>query len=202
MLVIGLTGSIGMGKSTTADLFEEQGIPIFDSDAYVHMLYSEGGAAVDIFRQDRILKKAVLKDKTTGNPYIDRATLRDLIYTDTQLKQKIEQIVHTLVRAGQDLFLTEAQQRKYPAALLDIPLLFETGAEARCDVVIVVTAPASIQKKRVLKRPNMTEERFKTILKNQMSDYEKRKRADYIINTALGISSARKQVRAILNELL
>ena len=201
MLILGLTGSIGMGKSTTAGLFEEQGIPVFDSDACVKNLYAENGAAVTVFKKDKKLKKYVVKNKA-GQSYIDSNLLKDDFFENATLKIKVEDIVHSLVWLSQDQFIADCMKAKYPAIILDIPLLYETNAEARCDAVIVVTAPKSIQRQRVLARQGFDETKFKKILRNQIPDAEKRKKANHIIQTGLGIGHARKQVCAVLDRLL
>ncbi|MAS87017.1 MAG: dephospho-CoA kinase [Micavibrio sp.] len=200
MLVIGLTGSIGMGKSTTAKLFEEQGLAVFDSDLCVHQLYAADGAATEIFRLNPSLRKTVKKDNK-GRFFVDRTKLKEMFFKDLSLKKQVEEIVHGLVRASQSAFIAEARRAGYKAVVLDIPLLYEVGAEKRCDVVCVVTAPKSVQKKRVMARDGMTQERFNHILKSQITDAEKRRRADFIINTGLGIAKARQQVKAVLQDL-
>lgn len=200
MFILGLTGSVGMGKSTTASLFSEFGVPVFDSDACVHMLYGVDGAAISLFARDAQLKKTITKDDK-NREYIDRAKLGKLLFSNPEAKAKIEKLVHGLVQASQQQFLEQARLSKYPLVILDIPLLYETSAERRVDAVCVVTAPRNIQRQRVMARPNMTEERFQSILKFQMSDSEKRKRADFIINTALGLGHTRRQVRTLLDRL-
>ncbi|PVE53050.1 dephospho-CoA kinase [Rhizobium rhizogenes] len=191
MIVIGLTGSIGMGKTTTAKLFAEEGVPVCDSDAVVHDLYQNEavGPIANIFPD-------AVKDGA-----VDRDRLSKILRENPAQFQALENIVHPLVRAKQDAFV-EAQRRNGERfALLDIPLLFETKAEARVDAVVVVSCAAEIQRQRVLSRPGMTEEKFQMILARQMPDGEKRKIADFLIDTGRGIEDARTQVRAVLDAL-
>lgn len=191
MIVIGLTGSIGMGKTTTAKLFAEEGVPVCDSDAVVHDLYQNEavGPIANIFPD-------AVKDGA-----VDRDRLSKILRENPAQFLALENIVHPLVRAKQDAFV-EAQRRNGERfALLDIPLLFETKAEARVDAVVVVSCAAEIQRQRVLSRPGMTEEKFQMILGRQMPDGEKRKKADFLINTGRGIEDARTQVRAVLDAL-
>jgi len=191
MIVIGLTGSIGMGKTTTAKLFAEEGVPVCDSDAVVHDLYQNEavGPIANIFPD-------AVKDGT-----VDRDRLSKILRENPAQFQALEKTVHPLVRAKQDAFV-EAQRRNGERfALLDIPLLFETKAEARVDAVVVVSCAAEIQRQRVLSRPGMTEEKFQMILARQMPDGEKRKKADFLIDTGRGIEDARTQVRAVLDAL-
>ncbi|KQM31656.1 dephospho-CoA kinase [Rhizobium sp. Leaf68] len=191
MIVIGLTGSIGMGKTTTAKLFAEEGVPVCDSDAVVHDLYQNEavGPIANIFPD-------AVKDGT-----VDRDRLSKILRENPAQFLALENIVHPLVRAKQDAFV-EAQRRNGERfALLDIPLLFETKAEARVDAVVVVSCAAEIQRQRVLSRPGMTEEKFQMILARQMPDGEKRKKADFLIDTGRGIEDARAQVRVVLDAL-
>jgi dephospho-CoA kinase len=188
-LVLGLTGSIGMGKSTTAALFREAGVPVHDADATVHALYAAGPAVA--------LVEAVFPG-TTGPGGVDRAALGARVVDDPVAMRRLEAIIHPLVRQAEDAFLAEARAAGHPIVVLDIPLLFETGAQSRCDAVLVVSAPSSVQKERVLARPGMTEERFAAILARQMPDSEKRARADVVIDTGSGLEAARRQVEAVL----
>lgn len=191
MIVIGLTGSIGMGKSTTAKLFAEEGVPVLDSDAVVHDLYR--GEAVSPIA-------AVFPDAVIGS-FVDRDRLSKVLRENPAQFPVLEQIVHPLVRAKQDAFVDDQRRNGARFALLDIPLLFETGAESRVDVVVVVSCAADIQRQRVLSRPGMTEEKFAMIIARQMSDVEKRSRADFVIDTGRGIEDARAQVRDVLETL-
>jgi dephospho-CoA kinase len=191
MMVIGLTGSIGMGKSTTAKLFVEEGVPVADSDAIVHALYA-GKAAP--------LIEAAFPG-TVENGIVDRAKLSAHVIAKPDAMKRLEAIIHPLVRQAQDEFLANAKTRGAKFAVLDIPLLFETHAESRVDKIVVVTAPLAVQRERVLARPGMTFEKFEAILTRQMPDAEKQKRADFVIDTSLGLEAARQNVRNILAEL-
>lgn len=187
--VLGLTGSIGMGKSTTAAMFAEEGIPVWDADAAVHRLYAPGGAAVEPV--GRICPDAV------GPKGVDRAVLKDWIARDPAALARIEAVVHPLVARDRGDFLDAAES---DIVLLDIPLLFETGGDAHVDATITVSAPADVQRNRVLSRPGMTEQQFETILAKQLPDAEKRKRSDYVIET-LTLEGARQGVRAVLDDV-
>lgn len=187
--VLGLTGSIGMGKSTTARMFEEEGIPVWDADAAVQRLYSAGGAAVAPIG-------AICPQAVTGGA-VNKAALKDWIERDETALEQIERAVHPLVAADRESFLAETTA---PIVVVDIPLLFETGAEKQVDATIVVTAPADVQRARVLARPGMTPEQFDRILAKQIPDREKRKRADYVVET-LNMDDARAAVRAIVREI-
>ena len=192
MIVLGLTGSIGMGKSTTARMFVEQGVPVHDSDEAVHRLYA--GAAAP-------LVEAAFPG-TTRDGVVDRALLAARILGDADAISRVEAIVHPLVRADADTFLARARASGAPIAVLDIPLLFETNGTGRVDKVVVVTAPAEVQRQRVLARPGMTEEKFRAILARQVPDAEKRRLADFIVDSSQGMEAARDQVRAIIDALV
>jgi dephospho-CoA kinase len=185
--VLGLTGSIGMGKSATADLFRRLGVPVHDADAIVHRLY-RGRAAP-------LIEKAFPGTVTDGA--VDRARLGAAVLDSPERMQQLEAIVHPLVRDEEESFLRRVAALK-PLAVLDIPLLFETGGETRCDAVLVVTAPAAVQRARVLARPGMTEAKFHAILAKQMRDEDKRTRAHFLVDTSRGFSSADAQVKSIL----
>ena len=185
--VLGLTGSIGMGKSATADLFRRLGVPVHDADATVHRLY-RGRAAPPI-------EKAFPGTVTEGA--VDRARLGAAVLDSQERMQQLEAIVHPLVREEEESFLKRLAALA-PVAVLDIPLLFETGGETRCDAVLVVTAPAAVQRDRVLARPGMTEAKFHAILARQMRDEDKRTRAHFLVDTSRGFSSAEAQVKSIL----
>lgn len=191
MIRIGLTGSIGMGKSTTAKMFAAEGIPVHDADATVHALYS-GRAAP-------LIEAAFPGTVTDGK--VDRTRLSPHVLGKPEAMKKLEVIVHPLVREEEQLFLQRARSGHRRIVMLDIPLLFETGGETRVDAVVVVTADADIQRDRVLARPGMSEDRFEAILAKQMPDAEKRRRAHFLIDTGKGMEPARRQVRAILKAL-
>ena len=188
MVVLGLTGSIGMGKSTTAGMFREMGVAVHDSDAAVHALYR--GAAV--------APVEAAFPGVTREGVIDRDRLRARVLGDAGALRRLEAIVHPLVRASRDAFLAEARARNEPVAVLDVPLLFETGVERDCDRVVVVSAPETVQKARVLARPGMTEDQFSAILAKQLPDAEKRRRADWVVDTGGGLDAARDAVRRIV----
>jgi dephospho-CoA kinase len=188
MFILGLTGSLGMGKSTTAKMFAEEGVPVHDADAAVHRLY-EGEAVKAI--------EAAFPGTTAGGK-VDRDKLGQRVLGDEAAIRKLEQIVHPLVRQAEERFLADAARSGAPVAVLDIPLLFETGAETRCDAVAVVSASADVQRTRAFERPGMTEAKFQAILANQMPDAEKRARADFIVDSGQGYEHARAQVRDIL----
>ncbi|MFC5756481.1 dephospho-CoA kinase [Rhizobium sp. GCM10022189] len=191
MLKIGLTGSIGMGKSTTAKLFAEAGVAVNDSDAVVHDLYAgEAAPLVD-----------AAFPGTMKNGAIDRQELGRQLARDPAGFKRLEQIVHPLVRKRESEFLARQKEAGADMVVLDIPLLFETGAEQRVDVIVVVSADPQVQRQRVLARPNMTEEKFNMILSRQTPDTEKRRRADYIVDSGHSIEAARKQVADIIADL-
>ena len=189
--VLGLTGSIGMGKSATADLFRAQRVPVHDADAAVHALYA-GRAAGPI---------AAAFPGVVRDGIVDRARLGPLVLGDPPRLRQLEAIVHPLVREEEELFLRRADEAGHPLAVLDVPLLYETGGEARCGAVVVVTAPPETQRDRVLARPGMTEAKFLAILAKQMPDAEKRARADFVVDTGQGFLHAAAQVRAIVAAL-
>ena len=191
MIVIGLTGSIGMGKTTTAKLFAEEGVPVLDSDEVVHALYRAEAVG--------LIETAFLG--TTASGAVDRQKLGEVLRENPANFGKLEAIVHPLVRQKQEAFLAKAREEARQFALLDIPLLFETGAEERVDKIVVVSCAPDIQRQRVLSRPGMTEEKFEMILARQMPDAEKRQRADFVIDTGNGVEAARDQVRGILQRL-
>lgn len=190
MIILGLTGSIGMGKSATATLFREEGVPVYDADEAVHALYVEGGAAV---APVEAAFPGVTKDGA-----IDRTRLRARVLDDPDAMKQLEGIVHPLAGATQQAFRAEAKASGAAFAVLDIPLLFETGGNRYCDYTLVVTAPADVQRERVLSRPGVTAETFESILARQMPDAEKRARADFILSSAHGFDFARDHVRAIV----
>lgn len=193
MLLVGLTGSIGMGKSETARMFAARGVPVYDADAAVHALYDTGGAAVEAI--------AAAFPGAVRDGRVDRLALGAMTLGDTDAIRKLEAIIHPLVGRAQLDFLHEAEKKGAPIVVLDIPLLFETGGETRVDVVVVVSAPADVQRARVLARPGMSEEKFEQILKRQTADAVKRARAHYVIDTHLGLDHARERVGYVLEDL-
>jgi dephospho-CoA kinase len=188
MVVLGLTGSIGMGKTTTARFFAEAGVPVFDADAAVHRLYAGEAAAV--------IEAAF--PGTTGEHGVDRAKLAQAVLGDPAALARLEAIIHPLVRREELRFIAEASEAGAPVAVLDIPLLFETGRASLVDAVVVVSAPPEVQRARAFERPGMTEEKFGALLAKQMPDEEKRRRADFIVDSSRSYDSARAQVHAIL----
>jgi dephospho-CoA kinase len=191
MFILGLTGSVGMGKSATAKMFAEEGVPVHDADAAVHALY-EGEAVQPI--------EAAFPG-TTADGKVDRLKLGERVIGHADEIRRLERIVHPLVAAVRDEFLAEARRRGAKVAVLDIPLLYETGGESLCDAVVVVSAPAQIQRERVLARPGMTEAKFAALLAKQMPDVDKRARADFVVDTSKGFDAARAQVRDILAQV-
>lgn len=190
MIVLGLTGSIGMGKSTTAKLFAEAGVPVYDADAAVHMLY-EGEAVPAI--------EAAFPG-TTANRKVDRNKLSARVMHDPAAIRRLEGIVHPMLGASRQEFLHDAERSGAPVAVVDVPLLFETGGEKRVDAVVVVTTTPEIQRARILARPNMTDEKLDAILARQMPDTEKRKRAHFVVDTSHGLGPVRARIRDILDE--
>jgi dephospho-CoA kinase len=190
MVILGLTGSIGMGKSTTAKLFAEAGVPVYDADATVHMLY-EGEAVPAI--------EAAFPG-TTADGKVDRNKLSARVVHDPAAMKRLEEIVHPMLGASRQKFLRDAEQSGAPVAVVDVPLLFETGGEKRVDAVVVVTTTPEIQRQRILARPNMTDEKLDAILARQMPDAEKRERAHFVVDTSHGLDPVRARIRDILDE--
>jgi dephospho-CoA kinase len=190
MVILGLTGSIGMGKSTTAKLFAEAGVPVYDADATVHMLY-EGQAAPAI--------EAAFPGATVDGK-VDRNRLSARVVHDPTAIKRLEAIVHPMLGASRQKFLHDAEQSGAPVAVVDVPLLFETGGEHRVDAVVVVTTTPEIQRQRILERPSMTQEKLDAILARQMPDAEKRKRASFVVDTSHGLDPVRARIRDILDE--
>ena len=190
--VLGLTGSIGMGKSTTAGFFVELGIPVWDADSAVHRLYANGGAAVT--------KIAQVHPSAIVDGGVDRGVLREWIATDDTAIKKLEAVVHPLVAQDRQAFIAKAQNDGADLVVVDVPLLFETGGDAYVDATLVVSAPAEVQKARVLARDNMNAALFEKILASQMPDKDKRAKADYVIQTT-SISDAKQAVQALLLKL-
>nr|WP_319486870.1 dephospho-CoA kinase [uncultured Cohaesibacter sp.] len=191
MIKIGLTGSIGMGKTTTGQMFVDRGCPLHDADAVVHRLYK--GAAVPLIEAEF--------PGTTGPLGVDRAALSSRVIGNPEAMKRLETIIHPLVRQQEREFYEQARADGIEMVVLDIPLLFETGAEDRVDVVVVVSADADTQRQRVLARPGMTIAKFEAIKAKQMPDEEKRSRADYIVDTGRGLDAAVAQVDAILEDI-
>jgi dephospho-CoA kinase len=190
MIILGLTGSIGMGKSTTAKLFAEAGVPVYDADATVHILY-EGEAVPAI--------EAAFPG-TTVNGKVDRNKLSARVVHDPAAIKRLEQIVHPMLGASRQKFLEDAERSGAPVAVVDVPLLFETGGEKRVDAVVVVTTTPEIQRQRILARDNMTSEKLDAILARQLPDAEKRRRGDFVVDTSDGTDPVRLRIRDILNE--
>jgi dephospho-CoA kinase len=191
MFILGLTGSLGMGKSATAKMFADEGVPVHDADAVVHHLYE--AEAVPLIE--------AAFPGTTADGKVDRDRLSRQVLGDAAAIKRLESIVHPLVGAARDRFLAEAERKGAAVAVLDIPLLFETGGDTRCDAVVVVSAPADVQRSRSLERPGMTEQKFAAILAKQLPDAEKRARADFVVDTSKGFEAARAQVRDILTRV-
>ena len=189
--VLCLTGSLGMGKSTAAKFFAETGMPVHDSDAVVHALY-EGDAVP-------LIESAFPGSTSDGR--VDRNKLAAMVLHDNGALARLEAIIHPLVTASRERFLAEAQARGARVAVVDIPLLFETAAQSRCDAVVVVSAPAQIQRQRALDRPGMTEEKLAALLSKQMPDEEKRRRADFVVDSSQDFDCTRAQIRDILQRV-
>ncbi|MBI3701412.1 MAG: dephospho-CoA kinase [Afipia sp.] len=192
MILLGLTGSIGMGKSTTAKLFVEAGVPVYDADATVHQVY-EGEAAPAM--------EAAFPGSTV-NGKVDRQKLSAMVVNNPEAMSRLEKIVHPMLRSHQLKFLSDAEKSGAPVAVLDIPLLFETGGENRVDAVVVVSTAPDVQRARILERENMTHDKLDAILARQMPDAEKRKRADFIVDTGHGLEPVRERIREILAEVV
>jgi dephospho-CoA kinase len=191
MVVLGLTGSIGMGKSTAAAMFRALGAPVHDSDAVVHRLYAGPAAPLIEAAFPGVVENGV----------VNRTLLGQRVLGDGAAMKRLESIVHPLVRAEEKAFLAQAAASRAPVAVLDIPLLFETGGEKRVDAVAVVSASEEEQRRRVLARPGMTEDKFRQILIRQTPDGEKRRRAHFVVDTGHGMEPARRQIRDILRAL-
>lgn len=195
MIVLGITGSIGMGKSTLAALLETMGVPVHNSDNAVHAALAPGGAA---FEEVAVSFPEAWQKKERA---IERKKLGEIVFADADKRRTLEAIIHPAVWDSQNAFLMKARKMARTIVALDIPLLYETGAQERVDYVIVASAPATIQRRRVLARPGMDEARFTQILGTQMPDHEKRMRADFVVETGLGLAHSRKSLQKILNEL-
>ena len=194
MIKLGLTGSIGMGKSTTASMFSARGVPVYDADAAVHKVYAPGGAAVKAVSE-------AFPDVLDAQGGIDRSKLRERVVGDSEAMKRLEQIIHPIVSGLQVSFLEKAVSRGAEIIVLDVPLLYETGGDKRVDYVVVVTAPEDVQRERVLARGQLTPAQLGVILTRQLPDKEKRQRADFVIDTSLGLEYAEAQVDAVLRTL-
>jgi len=194
MIVIGLTGSVAMGKTETAKMFRALGIAVFDSDAEVHRQYRKGGKGAEAV--SRLFPETVIEGA------VDREKLAKRVLANPDAMRRLEAAIHPIVRAGQDAFLDQCRASGEAIAVLDIPLLFETGREREVDAVVVVSAPPEVQRQRVLLRPGMNPEKLKRILARQMPDEEKRAKADYVVDTSRGLDFAAAQVRDIVAKLL
>ncbi len=192
MLLLGLTGSIGMGKSTTAKLFEEAGVPVYDADATVHKIY-EGEAAPAV--------EAAFPGSTV-NGRVDRQKLSAMVVNNPEAMKRLETIVHPMLRSHQLKFLDDAEKSGAPVAVLDVPLLYETGGEKRVDAVVVVTTAPEVQRERILARDNMTHDKLEAILARQLPDEEKRQRADFVVDTSHGLEPVRLRIGEILREVV
>lgn len=193
MIVLGVTGSIGMGKSTVCRMLRDFGVPVHDADAAVHALFRPGGAAVEPI--------AAAFPGAVVDGAVDRARLGPQVFGDPQALKRLEDIVHPLVRAHERAFLAQQRRRGTAVVALDVPLLYETGGQRRCDAVAVVSAPALVQRQRVMARPGMTEDKFRGILARQMPDAAKRKRADYVVPSGLGLAVTRRALARMLRDL-
>jgi dephospho-CoA kinase len=193
VFVIGLTGSIGMGKSTAAAMLRRSGLPVFDADATVHRMMARGGSAVAAVEE---AFPGTVKDGA-----VDRAELGKRVFGDTAKLRQLERIIHPRVGRAERAFLARVARRRLPMAVRDVPLLFETGGEKRCDATIVVSAPPHVQASRVLARPGMTAERLAQVLAKQMPDAQKRQRADYVVPTGMGRRVTWEALGAVLRDL-
>ena len=191
MIVLGLTGSIGMGKSTAANMLRRLGVRLFDADAVVHQLIGKGGKAVAAV-------EALFPGVRDATGAIDRRLVGQRVFGDKAALRRLEAILHPLVRQAETRFVRQARARGDRLVVLDIPLLYETGAPERCDYVLVVSAPARVQRERVMRRPGMTESRFAGILRAQMPDREKRRRADFVVPTGLGRGLTFRRLRRVV----
>lgn len=198
MIVLGLTGSIGMGKSTAASIFREMGLPVHDADAEVHRLLDAGGGGVEpvgqIFPQS-------LKTGRDGRLFIDRPELGRLVFGDPEARRRLEAVLHPLVRRAADVFKDHHRRAGAELVVMDIPLLFETGGQDRVDVILCVTADPEVQRARVLARPGMTAEKFAAILARQMPDAEKVKKADFVLRSDKGLEAMKTDIQSIIRKL-
>jgi dephospho-CoA kinase len=195
MIILGLTGSLGMGKSTAAGMFRRLGIPVHDSDAAVHRLLGRRGGAVAAVA-------AAFPGAKRADGAIDRPALGARVFGDEAALRRLERILHPLVRRSQQRFLAAARARRAPLVVLDVPLLFETQGERRCDAVVVVSAPAFLQRQRVMARPGMSDARLRAVLEKQMPDREKRRRADFVLPSGLGRAVTFRRIKRLVAALL
>ncbi len=193
MIVIGLTGSIGMGKSTVARQFEQLGVRVSSADAIVHQFLKKDGLAVGVIGK--------MFPGTVQNNTVDRKKLGEIVFKDAEAREELEEFLHPLVVAEEEWFVRTEARKGAKLVVLEIPLLFETGAQSRCDTTVVVTAPPYLQRQRVMRRPNMTSDKFHAILKAQMPDREKRLRAGLVINTGMGRNASFRQVAHLVQKL-
>lgn len=193
MIVLGLTGSVGMGKSTAAAMLQRMGVPVHDADRAVHALLAKGGAGV--------APVAAAFPEALRDGAIDRAALGRIVFDDPAALRRLERILHPLVRQADERFRKRMRARRVPLVAVDVPLLFETGGDRRCDAVAVVSAPRFLQRQRVMARPGMTEARWRAMLAKQMPDAEKRKRADYVVPSGLGRAVTWRRLGRIVREL-
>jgi len=193
MIVIGLTGGVGMGKSSVAKMLQDLGIPAYSADEAVHVVLGKGGCAV--------ARVAKAFPETMKRGKIDRTLLGCAVFGDSEKLRRLEKIIHPLIAKAERAFLREARRAKAPAALLEIPLLFETKAERRCDLTLCVSAPRAVQKARVLKRPGMDMKKLRALLARQMPNAEKCKKADYVIPTGVSLAETKKHVRKLIERL-
>lgn len=194
MVILGLTGSIGMGKTTAAKVFRRLGVPVYDADQAVHDLMGPGGAAVSVI-------EAHFSNVTAADGSIDRQALGAQVFSDHKALILLENILHPLVGVTEDRFLRQCARLRVPTVVLDIPLLFETHGQYRCDAVAVVSAPRAVQRRRVLRRPGMTPDKLASILSRQMPDDQKRRRADFVVQTGLGRNNSLRSITAIVKTI-
>ena len=198
MIVIGITGSIGMGKTTASGILRDLGVPVHDSDAEVHKLLGPNGRAVE---EIAVMFPGTLRQDKEGRAYIDRQALGRIVFADAKKKKQLEDFLHPIVRRASDDFRSNMKDKGHKFAALDIPLLFETNGEGRVDATLCLTAPPDVQRQRVLSRIGMTREKFERILASQMPDAEKRERADFVIDTSRGLEDTKMQLQDMLKKL-
>ena len=200
MIVVGLTGSIGMGKSTVGRMIKDMGYPVHDADAAVHKALGPNGAAIPDIKAH--FPSVIKTDENGKNPYVDRGALGKIVFSDPKKLKILEDITHPLARSSREAFLKACRKRGDKLAVLDIPLLFETGLDKITDVTFCVSSAKDIQRARVLARPGMSEERFDKIVASQMPDKDKRQKADFVIATDVPLDETKKIVKKAINEVL